>query len=109
MNILKKIIKFPELWYEFYIINFFKIIFREGKWLKVNYRADKDGFHIINQQVVTEDELNQPSGGSAADHTASVETQVDGKNTAYTVKEEDLKKAAAKNKDKQQQGQHTAL
>ncbi|CAL8070577.1 unnamed protein product [Orchesella dallaii] len=66
---------------------------RDGKWLKVNYKADKQGFHILSQDVVTEQELNQPAGGAASDHQAKVETLVNGKNVAYTVKEEDLKKA----------------
>jgi len=76
---------------------------RDGKWLKVNYRADKDGFNVLSQKVVTEAELNQPSGGGALDHQAKVETQLNGKDIKYTVKEDDLKKA----KDKQQS--HSAL
>jgi len=81
---------------------------RDGKWLKVNYRADKDGFHVLSQQVVNEGELNQPTGGSAADHQAKIETSLNGKDTKYTVKEEDLKKAGKDTKGKLQQD-HTAL
>jgi len=77
---------------------------RDGKWLKVNYRADKDGFHIRSQQEVTEAELKQPSGGAAADHQAKVEQNINGKDVQYTVKEEDLKKAKAK-----QDSQHGGL
>jgi len=87
---------------------------RDGKWLKVNYRADKDGFHVLSQQVVSEGELNQPAGGSAADHQAKVDisgTSFNGKDIKYTVKEEDLKKAVKDNKAKQQQQpqEHPAL
>lgn len=83
---------------------------RDGKWLKVNYRADKDGFHVLSQQVVSEGELNQPSGGSAADHQAKIETTLNGKDTKYTVKEDDLKKANKENKDKaKSQQEHSAL
>lgn len=81
---------------------------RDGKWLKVAYRADKDGFHVLSQQVVNEGELNQPSGGDAAEHQAKIETSLNGKDTKYTVKEEDLKKANKENKAKSQQ-EHSAL
>jgi len=83
---------------------------RDGKWLKVSYRADKEGFHVLNQQVVNEGELNAPSGGSAADHQAKVETSVNGKESKYTVKEEDLKKTKQQqDKTKQQQQEHSSL
>lgn len=97
-NILTYKILFPPingLIVSLYFIKFF----RDGKWLKVNYRADKEGFHVLSQKVVSESDLNLPSGGGASDHQAKVETQVNGKDVKYTVKEEDLKKA----KDKQQQ------
>lgn len=77
---------------------------RDGKWLKVNYRADKEGFHVLSQKVVSESELNQPSGGAAADHQAKVETQFNGKDVKYTVKEEDLKKAKNQKPDQQHSG-----
>lgn len=68
--------------------------FRDGKWLKVNYRADKEGFHVLSEKLVSEAELNQPSGGAAADHQAKVETQLTGSpGVKYTVKEDELKKA----------------
>jgi len=74
---------------------------RDGKWLQVNYRADKDGFHILSQKVVSESELNQPTGGAASDHQAKIETHVTGqKDISYTVKEDDLKKAKQQQQDK---------
>ncbi|ODM93826.1 hypothetical protein Ocin01_12856 [Orchesella cincta] len=76
---------------------------RDGKWLKVNYRADKEGFHVLSSKVVSESELNQPAGGAASDHQAKIETHVNGKDIAYTVKEDDLKKA------KQDSSKHAGL
>lgn len=80
---------------------------RDGKWLKVSYRADKDGFHVLNQQVVSEGELNP--GGGAADHQAKIETSVNGKDTKYTVKEDELKKANKEKVKRRQQQEHGGL
>lgn len=78
---------------------------RDGKWLKVNYRADKEGFHVLSEKLVSEAELNQPSGGGAADHQAKIETQqTGGPSVKYTVKEDDLKKAKNQKPDQQHGG-----
>jgi len=83
---------------------------RDGKWLKVNYRADDKGFHILSQQVVSEGELGgSVTGGSAADHQAKVETTLNGKDIKYTVKEEDLKKTKQQQDKAKQQQEHSSL
>jgi len=64
----------------------------DGKMLKrTEYRAGKDGFHIVSEKLVPRDEMMGDTKTNPDE--ANVEIDQLGGNTAYTVKASDLKKS----------------